>query len=85
MCMRQRIFCSPVHDAIQYVGEGTLGFESLDEGDLDPVVGLNVEHLDPVSSDREAAIILGYGPGDVDLVSHAVLILRPASGEMEKY
>ena len=80
MCMRQRIFCSPVHDAVQYVGEGTLGFESLDEGDLDPVVGLNVEHLDPVSSDREAAIILGDGPGDVDLVSHAVLILRPASG-----
>lgn len=83
--MRLKILSSPVHDAVQYVGEGTLGFESLDEGDLDPVVGLDVEHLDPVSCDREAAIVFGDGPGDVDLVSHAVLILRPASGESEKY
>ena len=83
--MRLKILSSPVHDAVQYVGEGTLGLESLDEGDLDPVVGLDVEHLNPVSSNREAAIVFGDGPGDVDLVCHAVLILRPASGESEKY
>ena len=51
----------------------------LNKGDLNPVVGLDVQHLDPVASDGEAAVILGDVPGDVDLVSHAVLV-RPSPG-----
>ena len=31
----------------------------LDEGDLDPVVGLDVEHVDLVPCDREAPVVLG--------------------------
>ena len=54
----------------------------LDEGDLNPVVGLDVQHLDPVAGDGEAAVILGYVPGDVDLVSDAVLVRAGPGGEL---
>ena len=50
--------------------------------DLDPIVCLNVQHLDPVSRDREAAVILGYVPGDVDLVRDAVLVRPGPGGEL---
>ena len=46
------------------------------EGDLYPVVGLNIEHLNPVPGDGEPAVILGDRPGDVDLVCDTVLVLR---------
>ena len=55
----------------------------LDEGDLNPVVGLDVQHLDPVAGDGEAAVILGYVPGDVDLVSDAVLVRPSPGGELD--
>ena len=51
----------------------------LNECDLYPVVCLNIQHLYPVSSDGEASIILGYGPGDVDFICHTVLILWSTS------
>ena len=33
----------------QDVAEGTLGFVALDEGDLDPFAGLDIQHLNPVA------------------------------------
>ena len=45
------------------------------EGDLYPVVSLNVQHLNPVARDGEPTVILGNSPSDVDLIGDAVLIL----------
>ena len=58
---------------------------NLNKGDFYPIVGLYVQHLDPVSRDREAAVILGYVPGDVDLVSHAVLVRSGPGGELDRW
>ena len=50
------------------------GLLDLNEGDLKPLTGLDVQHLDPVAGDGEASVILGHGPGDVDLISDTVLV-----------
>ena len=49
---------------------------NLNEGDLNPVVGLDVQHLNPIAGDREPTVILGDSPGDVDLICDTVLVLR---------
>jgi hypothetical protein len=61
-----------VHDAVKNVGQGAPRLEALEaggefegrinshlnEGDFEPVVGLNVKHVNLVTGDWEAAIIL---------------------------
>ena len=66
-----------------------MNVKNLNEGDFQPVVGLDVQHVDLVASDREAPIVLDEmsvveimvtkkdlrdGPGDVDFIRDAVLI-----------
>ena len=51
----------------------------LNKGDFYPIVGLYVQHLDPVSRNWESTIILWDAPGDVDLVSDAIFVLWSTS------
>ena len=55
---------------------------NLNEGDLNPVICLDVQHLNPIAGDREPTVILGDAPGDVDLVSDAVLVRAGPGGEL---
>ena len=55
-----------------------IGRTDLNKGDLYPVVGLDIQHLNSVSCDRKSAVIFGDAPWDVDLISDAVLVLRSA-------
>ena len=66
-----------------------MNVKNLNEGDFQPVVGLDVQHVDLVAGDWEAPIVLDEmsvvkimmtkkdlrdGPGDVDFIRDAVLI-----------